>query len=351
MGSGSQEPRRNGSTAYEPVLSSGGQAVAQVRLAAEAARDATARATEAVRRAQDQIVATAANTPVLSARFSPDYLRGATELFVAVTALGATVFILRRGLVRYRVEGDIPKRLLNGRSTLHGYVMRVTDGDGLRFYHQPWMRRAMFREMRVMRKISDQTINVRLSGVDAPEMSHFGQPAQKYGNEAKAWLKALAEQRRASLRIHSIDQYKRVLGSVHIKSSNVVLRMLGLGRRNLSLELAKSGYAVVYTGANAEYGGQLAALKAAESAAKRKRIGLWADKNPMSPGEFKAQLRKGIAAKPVDGVGQSLGLVMPAQLFCSARYVFDIVRSTLSRTPVFHVHVQTKQRTGGSRRR
>jgi endonuclease YncB( thermonuclease family) len=329
--------------------SSAEEAAAVVRAASETAREAASRATRAARKAQDRVLDAASKTPVLSKRFSPDYIRGATELFLTGAVVGLTVLVLRRGLVRYRVENDIPRRLLKGKTTLHGYVMRVTDGDGLRFYHQPWIRRVMFPKMQTMRKISDQTINVRLSGIDAPETAHFGNPAQAYGNEAKQWLKDLAEQRHASLRIHSIDQYKRVLGSVHVKHSNPLLRVLGLGRKNLSLELAKNGYAVVYTGVGAEYGGQLAALKAAERAAKTRRSGMWKTTNPMSPGEFKALSRKGSNSPKSSGSAQ--GFINPAQVLAAARFVFDFAQAILPRAPLSRELKQRKSRVGHTRRK
>lgn len=262
----------------------------------ERASDAARRTAESAREAQEKFITLMSEKPVIR-RFSREYIRGATEFFFAAVGVGAVAYALRCGLVRYRMETDIPTRLVRRRATLHGYVMRVTDGDGLRFYHTPWLRRLMFPNMRRLRKISSETINVRLAGVDAPETAHYGAPGQKFGQEAKTWLKNIAEYKRASLKIHRLDQYNRVLGTVHVKRENSVLRFLGLGRRNISLELTKAGYAEVYKGVNAEYGGQLKRLQKAQATAMRQRLGMWRDKNILSPAEYKARLREGYFLK------------------------------------------------------
>lgn len=296
------------------------------------AADAALRATAAARDTQDKFVDVAAQHPALS-RFSREYIRGATEFFFAAVGLGAVAWALRCGLVRYRVETDIPPRLLRRRATLHGYVMRVTDGDGLRFYHTPWLRRLLFPDMKRIRKVSSETINVRLAGVDAPEVAHYGAPGQKYGKEARSWLKQFAEQRRASLQLHKLDQYSRVLGTVHLKRDNVFLRIFGLGRKNLSLELTKAGYAVVYKGANAEYGGLLKHLQNAQATAMRRRIGMWQDKNVISPAEYKAKLREGFYSNGKDLPGTKTNRGKDGKPSASAIFPvcpFGIPRSVLS---------------------
>lgn len=79
-----------------------------------------------------------------------------------------------------------------------------------------------------------------------------------------------------------------------------------IGRRSVSLELARAGLATVYEQAGAVYGRDgLPALKAAESYAKyvqslagavdrlrrSRRLGMWSQANVVSPAQFKASGR------------------------------------------------------------
>lgn len=96
--------------------------------------------------------------------------------------------------------------------------------------------------------------------------------------------------------MHAVDQYRRVVATVTRHHANPVFRFLGLGRRNVSLELTKAGYATLYEGAGAQYGGEFmkAVYKAAEDVARRSGMGMWADrKGYVSPGEFKKAARAG----------------------------------------------------------
>lgn len=258
---------------------------------------------------------------VKQARWTAEYVRGVREMALATGGLLALAYALKTGVTRFRVESDIPGRIIRQRGRLHGYVMRVTDGDGLRFYHQPWLRRILFPEVRTFRKISTETINVRLAAVDAPEISHYGVPGQPFGKEAKEFLKKLGEKKQARLTIHDIDQYKRIIGTVEVKHSNPLMRVLGLGRKNVSMELAKEGLAIVYKGPNACYGrpGMLAFDKAV-SVAKNAKKGMWSQKRVVTPTDFKAQLRKdatnnsGGAASSPGNIKGSAALLFPSAL-------------------------------------
>jgi endonuclease YncB( thermonuclease family) len=272
-----------------------------------------------------------AKPPSPLGRWSDEYARGAREVALGAAVAGVLLLALRSGLVRYRVESDIPGRLIRGRATLHGYVMRVTDGDGLRFYHTPWLRRLVRPEMRRMRKVSGETINVRLAGVDAPELSHYGSAEQPFGREAKEFLRGMAERRRASLTIHRLDQYKRVLGTVHVKSENPLMRVLGLRRRNVSMELARAGLAEVYRGPNACYGSVgLRRFEAAQAAAMRKKLGMWSQRRVVTPTEFKAQLRRDALNGPgardqPKPKGAAMVLFPAAHVLALARRILDVV--------------------------
>lgn len=151
-----------------------------------------------------------------------------------------------------------------------------------------------------VRRVTEHTINVRLAAVDAPES------AQRFGRVAKNWLKNFALHKKVSLRLHSMDRYHRVIATVHTEHHNPMLRALGLGRRNVSLELARAGYATLYEGSGAQYGGERMKrlYMAVEAVAKRRRAGMWADKkNYMSPMEFKRVMKNGELAKLVTKSG------------------------------------------------
>jgi endonuclease YncB( thermonuclease family) len=268
---------------------------------------------------QDRAVFTARRIPFLS-RYSSEYLRGATEVLAAVATMGALALVVRAGTLRYKVASDIPKRLFRPPRTIHGYILNVSDGDGVRFYHTPWIRRLLFPEMRTLKKFSDETINVRLAGVDAPEMSHFGIPGQKFGKIAKQWLTDLAQRRRASLQLLGQDQYSRVIGMVRVQHSNPVLRFFGLGRQNLSLELVKAGYAEVYRGPNAQYGGLQSRLEKAERRAVLNKLGFWADKRELTPSAFKKKMRH--VETGITGTQQSL-VLLPGPLLSKTLAFFE----------------------------
>lgn len=60
-----------------------------------------------------------------------------------------------------------------------GRCVRVTDADGIRVQHLPALRRIWPGKLPQYRKLAQETIPVRLAGVDAPEMAHFGNEAQR----------------------------------------------------------------------------------------------------------------------------------------------------------------------------
>jgi endonuclease YncB( thermonuclease family) len=62
-------------------------------------------------------------------------------------------------------------------------------------------------------ELKDQTLHVRLAGVDAPEGAHFGMPAQPFSAEAKDWLTNLSMNKKVHLELYSRDRYDRVVSS------------------------------------------------------------------------------------------------------------------------------------------
>lgn len=131
-----------------------------------------------------------------------------------------------------------------------------------------------------------KTINVRLAGIDAPEMGHFGWHAQPYSKEAQQWLENYTKGRRVTLTLHRMDQYGRAVATVHI-------RRWGILRRNVSLAMVRAGYATVYHNSGAQYGGIKDELMEAEAWARKKKLGMWKQSlsNYVSPSQFKSAMR------------------------------------------------------------
>lgn len=175
--------------------------------------------------------------------------------------------------------------------SLFGKVTSVGDADNFRLFHTPLGRLALWGLRGVptdTKALKDKTIHVRLAGVDAPELSHFGRPAQPYSKEALDWLTAYIKGRRVRCYIHKADQYGRVVGTVYIRK--------GILRRDVGLQMLRAGFATVYEAkGGADFGGpdREKAYKEAEEVAKRKRKGMWAAKDLESPREYKNRFKDG----------------------------------------------------------
>ena len=169
-----------------------------------------------------------------------------------------------------------------GGARLRGIVVHVGDGDNFRVLHTPFLTRwwtllrARWNGGRVPLRgsLSTQTIHVRLAGIDAPECAHFGAAGQKYGPEARQWLTNWLHHRTVHLQMYRRDQYGRVVAHVWRPADLPLLRWL-LPCRNVSLEMVRAGWAEVYRGTGASYGGMRDALEVAEMRALRRGLGMW----------------------------------------------------------------------------
>ncbi|BBL75067.1 nuclease [Methylomagnum ishizawai] len=127
-----------------------------------------------------------------------------------------------------------------------GRVLRVHDGDTLT----------------VLR--AGHEVTVRLNGIDAPELE------QAHGTAARQALAGLCLNREARIHDQGIDKYGRTLGRVDC------------GGIDANAEQVKAGHAWFY----AQYS-QDGTLRGYEAEARRRRIGLWAARNPQPPWEFR----------------------------------------------------------------
>ena len=120
---------------------------------------------------------------------------------------------------------------------------------------------------------SFQQWKIRLGGVDAPEK---GQP---FGNVSRQHLAGLCFQQQASIAPRTKDRYGRTVADVQCQG------------RDAGAEQVKAGMAWIYT----QYAQGYSHLSPLEADAKAKKLGLWADKAPVAPWEFR---RPGGSATP-----------------------------------------------------
>lgn len=107
-------------------------------------------------------------------------------------------------------------------------------------------------------------VKVRLHGIDCPEKK------QAFGERAKQFTSSLVFQKKVTVKVKSKDRYKRTVGIVYVDG------------KCLNEELLKNGYAWHYRqyDKNPEW-------KRMETEARAAKLGLWQDKNPQAPWEFR----------------------------------------------------------------
>jgi len=137
----------------------------------------------------------------------------------------------------------------------HGYVVKVLDGDSLRV------------------KRGNKFYEIRLYGIDTPEYK------QSYGKKAKRFTKSRTYKKTVTIEPRDVDRYGRIVALV--KSQG----------RLVNRELVRDGLAWVYPKYCLEQP-LCQEMKKEEARARRERRGLWKEKNPLSPWQWK-RLKKG----------------------------------------------------------
>jgi len=182
------------------------------------------------------------------------------------------------------------------RRWIKGVVTSVGDSDNFRLYHTPsfgWRWPIKFRRIPSAAKdLSNQTLHIRIGGVDAPEAAHFGRPSQPYSEESLAWLKGKILGKTLYCQPLRRDQYSRTVANVVLPPR--LLPVSWMSGRSLALEMLKAGWAITYEQSGAEYGkwGKDEFLKV-EAEAKSARRGMW--KNG-STGETPTEYKRRYAA-------------------------------------------------------
>ena len=115
-----------------------------------------------------------------------------------------------------------------------------------------------------------EKLRVRMEGIDAPEKS------MPYFEESRDYLNKLTEGEELIIIVHGVDRYSRILAYTYLRDG-----------RELSHEMLLAGYAWHYKQYNKKK-----ALRTMEKIARTTKRGLWKDKNPQPPWEFREQQRE-----------------------------------------------------------
>jgi micrococcal nuclease len=148
-------------------------------------------------------------------------------------------------IARYSSADD--PRMGSDAKTIQGKVIKVTDGDSI-----------------VIQDDKEQSIEVQLEGIDAPE---FQQP---FGKEAKELLSEKLLKKDVSIQWEKEDNYKRKLGWIFHED------------RNINLWMIEKGAAWHYAQYNKEE-----SFSNAQQAAKKAKLGLWEDPMPQAPWDYR----------------------------------------------------------------
>ncbi|MEN9996017.1 MAG: Thermonuclease precursor [Pseudomonadota bacterium] len=140
-------------------------------------------------------------------------------------------------------------------ATLQGKVVSVADGDTL----------TVLDDKKTQHKI-------RLQGIDAPEK------AQAFGQKSKQSLNQLVHSKMVTVEFEKKDKYGRTVGKVLLNGTDVCLEQI------------KLGMAWHYKQYQSEQSKEERDIYAqAEQTARTQVVGLWKDKSPTPPWEFRRQ--------------------------------------------------------------
>ncbi|KAK7439068.1 putative endonuclease lcl3 [Stygiomarasmius scandens] len=187
-------------------------------------------------------------------------------------------FVICSAHARYfqRIQNSnwITPQIFAQKRWIQGVVTDVGDADNFRLYHTP---SPFTRVPCDPKELKDQTIHIRMAGIDAPEA---GQPS---AGESLAWLKKRLLGKTIYCQPLRRDRYSRTVSNVATQ------RTFSSKMTDVCLEMLKAGWAVTYDQHGAEYGpgGKEVYLKA-ETKAKAKRKGMWAKGADIeTPAEYK----------------------------------------------------------------
>lgn len=143
---------------------------------------------------------------------------------------------------------------------IRGSVTNISDGDTV-----------------VIRPLSGKLFKCRLYGIDAPEISHNGNPGQPYGQAADRELTNLVLHTTVDITLTGNSSFDREI---------CIIKKMGV---DINREMVIQGYAWAYR----EYleGPYASEYIDAETEARKMRRGLWQQMNPTPPWEFRKKHR------------------------------------------------------------
>jgi endonuclease YncB( thermonuclease family) len=136
---------------------------------------------------------------------------------------------------------------------IRGKVVAVLDGD----------------TVTVLDDLDKAKFWIRLSGIDAPEKK------QAFGSAAKKHLSGLVLGKMVSVRFKEVDRYGRIVGTTWIDGEDINLRML------------RDGMAWHYS-----FFDKTPEYAEAERMAQNNKCGLWIERNPVNPHQFRKMNRR-----------------------------------------------------------
>jgi len=138
--------------------------------------------------------------------------------------------------------------LISAATEITGKVVKVSDGDTIKVYTG-----------------SGKPVTIRLHGIDCPEKK------QAFGSVATKFTSDFCFGKEARVVVFEKDRYGRSIGEVFV------------GDKSLNKALVKNGFAWWYR----YFANNDKELERLESEARKAKIGLWKDKNPVPPWEFR----------------------------------------------------------------
>lgn len=210
-------------------------------------------------------------------------------VWIGVTLVSTLIaYRLKQRLTkRYRTAMDIPPEYYKQQRILTGRVIAVNDSDNLRIRHNSFLDYYIpFPINSKAEKLKYETINVRLAGIDAPELGHFtDKPAQPLAEEALKWLRLRTLGGTVHFQLMRLDQYSRAVCLVYTTPRPYML--FWWWRQWINVEMVRTGLACIYRLGGKEYGKLESDLEKAELEAKKRKRGMWALKNLTLPADYK----------------------------------------------------------------
>ena len=149
---------------------------------------------------------------------------------------------------------------------LKGKVVNIADGDTVTIVVVDDSIKSRFLQPLSSQPSSKKQYRIRLNDIDAPESK------QAFGNKSKDNLKNYIYQKDVVVKYETKDRYGRILGTIYYQN------------KDINLKQVEDGYAWVYR----QYSNKQNYIKAEKEARDNKK-GLWSDKNPTEPWEFRKQ--------------------------------------------------------------